>query len=200
MKKNNENKKLLIDSAKKYIATILSSTGENIERDGLQETPARIIKMYQELLSGYKVNDKSIFKKFDSNGFQGLVIVTDIHFYSLCEHHLLPFYGEAHIGYIPNGKILGLSKFSRLVDVYARRLQTQENLTNQIAGSIQRNLNPVGHIVLITAEHLCMSMRGVSKKGVFTKTLSAGGILQNNMKLQKQFYLQLDALRRNERR
>lgn len=194
------NKKALRQSLKEYLDGILLLSGENPKRDGLKETPARVARMYEELFKGYRIKDSSVFKKFDSNNVHDLVTVSNIHFYSLCEHHLLPFFGEVHIGYIPNGKVLGLSKFSRLVDIYARRLQTQENLTNQIAQSLQKNLDPIGYLVLIKAEHLCMSMRGINKKGVSTKTMSVGGLLKSNLTLQRQFFLQLNALREDKLR
>ena len=173
---------------KELIKTLITSFGENTNRDGLKETPDRMIKMYSELLSGYKKNPKSVFKKFDSLGFNQLITVSNIDFYSWCEHHIIPFFGKVHIGYVPDDKILGLSKFARLVEVYARRLQTQENLTNQIYNALEKNLHPKGCIVRIEAEHLCVVMRGVKKKGFITKTTVTGGLLKKRNSLIKQFY------------
>lgn len=172
----------------KLIYNLLISLGENPEREGLKETPERVIKMYQEVLSGYKVSPESVFKTFDSQGYTELITAINIEFYSLCEHHMVPFFGKVHIGYIPDGRILGLSKFVRLVEIYSRRLQTQENITNQISKAMDEYLKPLGHIVHIESEHLCVSMRGVRKKGFSTKTTIAKGKLKTNKKLIDQFY------------
>src|SRR3989344_6261607 len=145
---------------KTTLIKLFTEVGEDPSRDGLIETPQRIFKMYKELFNGYSQNPASVFKTFDGNGYQQLVSVTNIDFYSLCEHHMIPFWGQVHIGYVPNGKILGLSKFARIVEVFSKRLQTQENLTKQIADSFTKYLGPVGLIVHVEAEHLCMSMRG----------------------------------------
>jgi GTP cyclohydrolase I len=174
------------------IKNLLLLLGEDVERDGLKETPKRVSAMYQELLQGYSTSPKSVFKLFESNNYDGLITVHGIDFYSLCEHHLVPFFGQVHIGYIPNGKILGLSKFARLVDVYARRLQVQEHLTTQIADAIMEYLQPKGVIVFALAEHLCMSMRGVKKKGTITKTLVMKGIFKEDKQLFDQFYKQIE--------
>ncbi len=153
-----------------FVLQLLSGFGEDISREGLAETPLRVFKMLEELLSGYSQNPKTVFKTFKSNGYKDLVTLTNIGFHSLCEHHMIPFFGKIHIGYIPNGKVLGLSKFVRLTEILSHRLQTQENLTNQIANAIEENLDPRGLIVTIEAEHLCMSMRGVRKSDCITKT------------------------------
>jgi len=174
------------------IKELLHSLGEDVERDGLKETPKRVSAMYQELLQGYTTSPKSVFKLFESNDYDGLITVHGIDFYSLCEHHLVPFFGQVHIGYIPNGKILGLSKFARLVDVFARRLQVQEHLTTQIADAIMEHLKPKGVIVFALAEHLCMSMRGVKKKGAVTKTLVMKGVFKEDKQLLDQFYKQIE--------
>lgn len=167
---------------------LISSLGENPNRNGLKETPKRVIKMYQELLSGYSMDPKNVFKTFPSNGFHDLVTATNIEFYSLCEHHMIPFHGKVHIGYVPNGRILGLSKFVRLVDIYARRLQTQENFTHQLAEAIDKNLHPQGYIIHVEAEHLCVAMRGIKKQNFMTKTTIKNGLLEKRFDLVDQFY------------
>ena len=170
------------------LGELLQFFGENIEREGLKETPARVTRMYQELLGGYQQGDSEIYKVFKSNGYHDLVTVSNIDFYSLCEHHIIPFFGKVHIGYLPNGKVLGLSKFARLVDIFSKRLQTQENLTQQIADSIEKYLKPNGLIILIEAQHLCVSMRGIKKKGFITTTTTIRGKLKRNTQATDQFY------------
>ncbi len=176
-----------------FILQLLNSFGEDISRDGLAETPIRVFRMYEELLSGYSQDPKTVFKTFKSNGYKDLVTLTNIGFHSLCEHHMLPFFGKIHIGYIPNGKVLGLSKFVRLTEILSHRFQTQENLTNQIANALEENLNPRGLIVTIEAEHLCMSMRGVRKRDCITKTTIFRGLLKKNTKLIDQFYREINS-------
>ncbi len=188
----------LIDQRKvqKTVAELLTVLGEDIKRDGLKETPKRIAHMYSELLEGYRKDPKLIFKLFNSEQYQGLVVVSDINFFSLCEHHMVPFYGKIHIGYVPNGKILGLSKFARLVEIYARRLQVQERLTRQIDDAIVKYLEPHGVIVYCEAEHLCMSMRGVKKNGSIAKTLSKSGSFTTDKGLVEQFFLQIPSIKK----
>ncbi len=187
--KSGSRKELVIN----FILQLLNSFGEDISRDGLAETPIRVFRMYEELLSGYSQDPKTVFKTFKSNGYKDLVTLTNIGFHSLCEHHILPFFGKIHIGYIPNGKVLGLSKFVRLTEILSHRLQTQENLTNQIANALEENLNPRGLIVTIEAEHLCMSMRGVRKSDCITKTTIFRGLLKKNTKLVDQFYREINS-------
>jgi len=155
----------------KEIGHILSLIEEDTERDGLQHTPERVGEAMQFLTKGYKENPDAILQSalFEED-YKQMVVVKDIDFYSLCEHHLLPFFGKAHVAYIPNGKVTGLSKIARVVDVYARRLQIQERMTTQIKECIQRTLNPLGVMVVIEAEHLCMQMRGVQKQHSVTTT------------------------------
>ena len=176
------------------IRDLLKCLGEDPDREGLKETPDRVSKMYGELLSGYNQDEKLIFKTFSSRGYHEMVTVTNIDFYSLCEHHIVPFFGKVHVGYVPNGRVLGLSKFARLVEVYARRLQTQENLTKQITDSLENNLHPKGLIVHIEAEHLCVSMRGIKKKGFITKTTVSKGLLSSSTRLTEQFYRDIKTL------
>jgi len=177
-----------ISALEKLIKEVLVSAGENPNRDGLKETPKRVAKSYDEILSGYNVDPNSIIKLFDSNGYHELVTVANIEFYSLCEHHMLPFFGTAHIGYIPNGKVLGLSKFARVVEMYSKRLQTQENLNKQIFDLLNSKLHPKGLIVSLEAKHLCVSMRGIKNNGFITKTLVKGGLLKTNKDLIEQFH------------
>ena len=156
--------------------TILSSLGEDIEREGLQKTPHRVAKAMAFLTQGYKQDAKAIIQSaiFHEDRSE-MVIVKDIELYSLCEHHMLPFFGRAHIAYIPNGKITGLSKLARVVDVFARRLQVQERLTIQIRACVQEALDPLGVAVVIEAKHLCMMMRGVEKQNSATTTSAFTG-------------------------
>lgn len=154
-----------------HIQQILRLMNENIEREGLIKTPTRVGEAMQFLTQGYQQNAEEILRSalFEED-YRQMVVVKDIPFYSLCEHHLLPFFGKAHVAYIPNGKITGLSKIARVVDVFARRLQVQERMTTQIKECIQNTLNPLGVMVVIEAEHLCMQMRGVQKPHAITTT------------------------------
>jgi len=150
---------------------VIRQIGEDIERDGLKRTPERVGEAVQFLTKGYKEDpDAILLSALFEEDYRQMVVVKDIDFYSLCEHHLLPFFGKAHVAYIPNGKVTGLSKIARVVDVYARRLQIQERMTTQIKECIQRTLNPLGVMVVIEAEHLCMQMRGVQKQHSVTTT------------------------------
>lgn len=155
---------------------IIDTLGEDSNREGLLKTPERIAKAMQYMTQGYQMNAKDILEsaKFHENVSE-MVIVKDIELYSMCEHHMLPFYGKAHIAYIPNGYITGLSKIARVVDVYSRRLQVQERLTQQILDSIKESLNPLGVAVVIEASHLCMMMRGVAKQNSVTTTSAFSG-------------------------
>ena len=167
------------------VTEILYAIGEDPERDGLLDTPARVARMYAEVCSGL-LEDPShhLEKTFDvGHDHDELILVKNIPVYSLCEHHLLPFIGEAHVGYIPssNGRITGLSKLARIVDGYAKRPQVQERLTTEVADSLQRILEPRGVIVVVEAEHLCMSMRGVQKPGSVTVTSAVHGVFREEM-------------------
>ncbi len=158
-------------SIQKNVAGILSALGEDLNREGLQKTPERVAKAYHYLTQGYEMDAQAILKSatFDED-HSAMILVKDIELFSLCEHHMLPFFGRAHIAYIPNGKIVGLSKLARVVDVFSRRLQVQERLTCQIRDSIQEALQPLGVAVVIEANHLCMMMRGVQKQNSVTTT------------------------------
>lgn len=174
------------------VRLILDGIGEDITREGLLETPDRIARMYEELAGGYTDDAaKHLQKRFhvDNND---MVIEKDIHFYSFCEHHMLPFYGTAAIAYIPNGEVVGLSKIARTLEVYAKRFQLQERLTAQIADVFMQELNPQGVMVLIEAEHMCMTMRGIKKPGTKTVTVVTRGVFDGNETLQKNFYRMLE--------
>ena len=169
--------KLVSEQLEAEMSNVLTILGENVRRPGLQRTPHRVAEAMQFLTKGYKEDAEAILRSalFEED-YNQMVVVKDIEFYSLCEHHLLPFFGKAHVAYIPNGKITGLSKIARVVDVYARRLQVQERMTTQIKDCIQNTLNPLGVMVVVEAEHLCMQMRGVQKQHSLTVTSDFTGV------------------------
>ena len=170
------------------IKTLLSEIGENPEREGLLKTPERVSKSMEFLTNGYEKNPSEILKSaMFSESYSQMVLVKDIELYSLCEHHMLPFFGKAHIAYIPNGYIVGLSKMPRIVDVFSRRLQVQERLTDEIKDCIQETLNPKGVAVVIEAQHLCMQMRGVQKQHSSTTTSAFSGIFMSDEKTRAEF-------------
>ena len=171
------------DKIKKAVSLFLEGIGEDPEREGLLETPDRIAKMCEELFGGYEADAAGHLEKTFTSTQKGLVLEKDITFYSVCEHHLLPFYGKVHIGYIPDGKVVGLSKLARTVEVFARRAQIQEQLTAQTADSLMEHLKPKGVMVVIEAEHMCMTMRGVRKPGTKTLTYVCRGVFENNDEL-----------------
>jgi len=172
----------------KNIKTILTEIGENPNRDGLIKTPERVAKSMGFLTNGYKKNPAEILKSaMFAENYSQMVLVKDVEIYSLCEHHMLPFFGKAHIAYIPNGYIVGLSKIPRVVDVFARRLQVQERLTDEIKDCLQETLNPKGVAVVIEAQHLCMQMRGVQKQHSSTTTSAFSGIFLKNEKTRSEF-------------
>jgi len=170
------------ERAEKAVRELLLACGEDPDREGLRETPARVARAYLEMFGGlYTDPDEVLGKTFDECHDE-LVLVTDIPMYSTCEHHLVPFHGVAHVGYIPNeqGKVTGLSKLARLVDLYAKRPQVQERLTSEVADALVRKLEPRGAIVVVEAEHLCMAMRGIRKPGARTTTSAVRGILRSS--------------------
>ena len=158
---------------------IIQLLGEDVDREGLLKTPERVSKAMQFLMQGYEQNPEDIIRTamFTEN-YRQMVIVKDIDFYSMCEHHMLPFFGKAHVAYIPNKQITGLSKIARIVEVYARRMQVQERMTTQIKECIQKTLNPMGVMVIIEAQHLCMQMRGVQKQHSITTTFDFTGVFE----------------------
>lgn len=173
-------------NAKDLITTMLAVIGEDEKRDGLLETPSRVVKSWSEIYAGYYKDPKEIFKTFDETSDE-MVIVKDIEFYSMCEHHMLPFYGKAHIGYLPGKRVLGLSKFARLVDIFARRLQVQERLTQQVADALMKGLRPRGVGVILEAKHLCMMMRGVQKQNSSCTSSSMLGSFRKDQKVRAEF-------------
>jgi GTP cyclohydrolase I len=166
------------------VRLILEGVGEDPAREGLLDTPRRVAKMYEEIFSGLGKKPTGLFEKSFSENHTEMVLVKDIPFYSVCEHHLVPFFGMAHIGYIPGkeGRICGLSKLARLLDLFAHRPQVQERLTSQIADTLVEQLEPQGVIVVIEAEHLCMSMRGVKKPGSKTTTSAVRGAFKDSQR------------------
>ncbi|HDR4895262.1 MULTISPECIES: GTP cyclohydrolase I FolE [Bacillus cereus group] len=178
-----------IDTDKIEVAVkmILEAIGEDINREGILETPKRVAKMYKEVFQGLGQNpEKHLLKIFNEN-HEELVLVKEIPFYSMCEHHLVPFFGSAHIGYIPNnGKVTGLSKLARALETICKRPQVQERITNELANVIYETLKPKGVIVVIEAEHMCMTMRGVKKPGSMTITSSYKGIFKDNSTLRSE--------------
>ena len=170
------------------IKSVLSEIGENPERKGLLRTPERVAKSMKFLTDGYKQDPAKIIQSaMFSEEYSQMVLVKDIELYSLCEHHMLPFFGKAHVAYVPNGHIVGLSKIPRIVDVFARRLQVQERLTDEIKDCIQETLNPKGVAVVIEAQHLCMQMRGVQKQHSSTTTSAFSGIFMSDEKTRSEF-------------
>ncbi|GHU86077.1 GTP cyclohydrolase 1 [Bacteroidia bacterium] len=171
-----------------HYKAILSLLGENIDREGLIESPKRIAKAMQFYTHGYQKDPATIIKSaIFHEDYKEMVVVKDIEIYSLCEHHLAPFFGKAHVAYIPNGQICGLSKIPRMVDAFARRLQVQERLTRQIKECLQETLNPLGVAVVIEAQHLCMSMRGVQKQNSVTTTSDFSGAFLKNHSTRAEF-------------
>jgi GTP cyclohydrolase IA len=170
------------------VETILGQIGEDPTRQGLLKTPERVAKAYGFLTQGYEQDPVEVLRSaiFDEE-YSEMVLVKDIEVYSMCEHHMLPFFGKAHIAYIPNGKIVGLSKIPRVVDVFARRLQVQERLTIEIRDCIQNTLNPAGVAVVIECKHLCMQMRGVQKQNSHTTTSAFSGVFLESDKTRKEF-------------
>ena len=180
--------KMDAEKIKQGVRLLLEGMGEDPAREGLVETPDRIARMYEELCAGYGEDaGEHLGVRFRVEE-SGIVLEKDIRFYSMCEHHLLPFFGKVHIAYIPKGEVVGLSKLARTVEVYARRLQLQERMTAQIADAIMDCLNPAGVMVVCEAEHLCMTMRGVKKPGTKTVNVVTRGVFSGNDSLQNSFF------------
>src|SRR5437762_13267550 len=177
------------------IRQLLAEIGENPDRERLRDTPKRVAKAYEFLTSGYRADiDRVLNNALFTVDYSEMVIVKDIDFYSLCEHHLLPFFGKCHVAYIPTDKVIGLSKIPRIVDVFSRRLQVQERLTNEIANTIREKISPLGVAVVVEATHLCMSMRGVEKQNSFAVTSAMLGAFRDNARTRMEF-LELITLR-----
>lgn len=177
-----------IDAVASHIKSIIELLGENPDREGLVKTPVRAAKALWFLTSGYRADADAIMEQalFEHEGSR-MIIVRDIEFYSMCEHHILPFFGKISIGYIPNGKIVGLSKLARIVNVYARRLQVQERLTMQLCEQVRKSLDALGVIVVCEGEHLCMKMRGVEKQHSATTSMHYNGVFEENPALRAEF-------------
>lgn len=176
------------EKIKKAVEMLLDGIGEDKDREGLKDTPDRIARMYTEIFAGMDENAGThLARTFTATG-SDMVLEKDITFYSMCEHHMMPFYGKAHIAYIPDGKVVGISKLARTVEVYARRLQLQERLCDQIADALFNELKPKGVMVMLEAEHMCMTMRGIKKPGTKTVTVSKRGAFVDDDRLQDTFF------------
>ena len=174
-------------SIEKAVRLIIGAIGDDINREGLRETPRRVADMYADIFDGIGREPEDLIKVFETEEHDEMVILKDIPFYSVCEHHLLPFLGKAHIAYIPKkNKLLGLSKLARVVELYAKRLQLQERLTSQIADTLMKTIEPLGVLVVVEAEHLCMTMRGVKKPGSKMVTSAIRGIFRKNESTRKE--------------
>jgi len=173
-------KKVDTERIEKAVREILLAVGEDIDREGLKRTPARVGKMYAELLAGMQENPKDHLRSIFTENYDEIVLLRDIPFYSICEHHLMPFIGSAHVAYLPTGMVLGVSKLARIVDCFARRLQTQERLTYQIADFIMNSLKPMGVTVVLEASHSCMTIRGTKKPGSIMVTSALRGIFKKD--------------------
>jgi GTP cyclohydrolase I len=182
------------EQAEEAVLTLLKWIGEDIDREGLKDTPARVAKSYGELFSGHDSDPaEALGRTFeDVGGYDDMVLVKDITFHSHCEHHMVPIIGKAHVAYLPDERVLGLSKIARTVDIFARRLQTQENMTAQIAQTIDSVLKPRGVAVMIEAEHMCMAMRGVRKQGSTTLTSTFTGAFKDDPQEQLSFMTQIN--------
>lgn len=176
------------EKIKQGVRLLLEGIGEDITREGLLETPDRIARMYEEICGGMQEDPAEHLKKTFHVENNDMVVEKDITFYSTCEHHMLPFYGKVHIAYIPDGKVVGLSKLARTVEVYAKRLQLQEQMTAQIAEALMEHLKPKGVLVMAEAEHMCMTMRGIKKPGSKTVTIVKRGVFKENKELVEQFF------------
>jgi len=187
-KKEEKYDQKVTESLMGHYEQVLHEIGEDPKREGLLKTPERVAKAMQFLTQGYDADPAAILKSaMFAEQYQQMVLVKGIELYSMCEHHMLPFFGKAHVAYIPNGHVVGLSKIPRIVDVFARRLQVQERLTNEIRDCIQDNLNPLGVAVVVEAQHLCMQMRGVEKQNSVTTTSAFTGIFMSEEKTRKEF-------------
>ena len=171
----------------KLIKEMIQAIGEDPEREGLNDTPKRVSKSFETLYGGYKKNPKDLITLFDGEDYDEMIICKDIDFYSTCEHHMLPFFGEVYVGYLPNKKIIGISKIPRIIEIYARRLQNQERMTMQIAKSINDLLKPKGVGVVIKAQHLCMLSRGVERQNAVITTSSFTKLFRTNPETRSEF-------------
>jgi GTP cyclohydrolase I len=185
------------EEAEAAVKTLIAWAGDDPDREGLLDTPRRVVKAYEELFAGYRERPAEALSRVftEVEGYTDIVMVRDIPFYSHCEHHIAPFFGKAHIAYYPRGGAVGLSKLARIVEIYARRLQTQEAMTAQIINSIDKHLHPRGVAVMVEAEHTCMAMRGVKKQGASTVTTQFVGVFRDSAEEQARFFNLLRAAR-----
>lgn len=179
------------EKVKEAVKLLLEGIGEDVNREGLMDTPDRMARMFAEICAGMEEDAKEHLTRTFSVDHNEMVLEKDIVFYSMCEHHMMPFYGKAHIAYIPNSKVVGLSKLARTVEVFARRLQIQEQMTGQIADAIMEYLAPQGTMVVLEAEHMCMTMRGVKKPGSKTVSIATRGVFEESAELQNRFFQML---------
>ncbi|NOV02845.1 GTP cyclohydrolase I FolE [Paenibacillus planticolens] len=175
------------EQIEKHVREILRLIGEDVDREGLLDTPARVTRMYEEIFSGYEANPQDVLGVTFDEQHEELVIIKDIIYYSQCEHHMAPFFGKVHVGYLPSGKVAGLSKFARLVDVVTRKLQVQERITSEIADILDEVLKPHGVMVVVEGEHMCMCSRGVKKYGSETITSAVRGSFRTDSTLRSEF-------------
>ncbi len=180
------------DKIKEFTRDFIKYIGDDPDREGLKDTPDRFAKAWDKLYSGYKLKPEDVLTVFDDEKYDEMIVVKDIEFYSTCEHHLIPFYGKVHVGYIPNGKIIGLSKIPRIVEIFSRRLQNQERLTFQIADALDKALQPKGVGVIIEGKHMCMMARGVEKQNTVVTTSSVKGLFKSNDKTRSEFLRHLE--------
>ncbi len=173
------------------VEQLLLLIGEDIHREGLQDTPARVVRSWKEIYGGYALDPKDVFKVFDAGTYDQMVICKNIEFYSMCEHHMLPFHGVAHVAYIPDQKVIGISKLARLVDIFARRLQIQERIGEQVTEALMENLQPKGAACVIEAAHMCMRMRGVQKQNSVMETSSLKGVFLSNTSAREELMMLL---------
>lgn len=177
-----------VGSIEDSVVRQLQYMGEDVTREGLVETPARVIKSYKELYAGYQQSPAEVFKLFKEGACDEMVLLKDVEFYSTCEHHMLPFFGKAHIAYIPNGKVVGISKLARLLEVYSRRLQIQERIGQQVTSCLAQYLEPLGAACVLEAQHFCMTSRGVQKQNSVMVTSSLTGVFRDQPATRAEFY------------
>jgi GTP cyclohydrolase I len=182
-------KRPTVEEAEEAVRTLIAYLGDDPNREGLLDTPMRVVKSYGELYAGYRQDAGKVLERVfeDVGGYEDVVLVQDIPFYSHCEHHMVPFFGKVHAAYYPTGGVVGLSKIARVVEVFGRRLQTQENLTAQVTAAIDEALKPRGLAIMVEAEHMCMAMRGIRKSGVTTTTTRFTGLFKDNPAEQVRF-------------
>ena len=170
------------------VRRLMEYIGEDVNREGLIETPSRVIRSYSKLFGGYKINPASVMKTFEDGACDSMVLLKNIDFYSTCEHHMLPFFGRCHIAYIPNGRVIGVSKLARLMEIFARRMQIQERIGQQITGALEEYLQPKGAACVIEAQHFCMTSRGVEKQNAKMVTSSLTGVFKDNASTRQEFF------------